>query len=121
MAALAGAAVMVIAALSLAGLQMLIAWEAAAVGDQAARRFPGDRVEALARLVQCEGCALRERNRAVWALGELGGTRALPALESRHTGGPCLHRVALCQYELDKAIRKIRGGWGVRRVLGGSL
>jgi len=112
-AALAGAAVLGAVALGLGGLQGYIAWEVRATGSRAMREFAGDRVTALAQLVDCEACPLRERNRAVWALGELTDPRALPVLRRHHTGGPCDHARTLCQYELGKAIGKVQGTWGL--------
>jgi len=49
---------------------------------QAQSRFPGTRVEALMALVNCQSCGRRDRNHAVWALGQLDDARALPVLES---------------------------------------
>ncbi len=71
-------------------------------------RYPGDRVEALSALVDCENCSLSDRNHAIWALGQLRDARALTVLERHYTGGPCNHSVDLCQYELQKAIKAIR-------------
>jgi hypothetical protein len=112
---IAGGAIAAI--LALAGLQLYIGWEARRTADRARAQFGGDRVIGLARMVDCESCGLGERNRAVWALGELGDERALPALRSHHRGGKCDHSRELCQYELDKAIRKIDGTWGMMPVL----
>jgi len=68
-------------------------------------------------LVACENCPLAERNRAVWALGELEDRAALPVLRHYHTGARCDHAAGLCQYELGKAIQKIEGTWGLRASL----
>jgi hypothetical protein len=76
----------------------------AAVHDQ-----PGDRVLALMAYVESPQHPLRTRNRAVWALGQLGDPRALPVLEEQFTGGECDHDRLLCQHELRKAIRLCRG------------
>jgi hypothetical protein len=75
----------------------------------ACHRFPGNRISALIALVECEECSLSERNRAVWALGQLQTRRALPSLHKYFTDTSCDHEQALCQYELGKAIRKIEG------------
>jgi hypothetical protein len=48
-------------------------------------QFPGNRIEALIALVKCESCNRRDRNNAVWALGQLGDQRAL-AVWSHATG-----------------------------------
>lgn len=66
----------------------------------------------LTRLVDCNGCDLRERDMAVWATGELKDRRALPVLKAHFTGRGCDHNRDLCQYELRKAIMKIDGTWG---------
>lgn len=70
---------------------------------------PGDDVEALIRYVQSEQHSLGERNRAVWALGQLRDPRALPVLEAAFTGEPCDHARFLCQRELEKAIELCHG------------
>ncbi|MFB3829631.1 MAG: hypothetical protein ACE15B_22860 [Bryobacteraceae bacterium] len=100
-------------ALALFALQMFIHVDAALAGREAARRFGGDRVMALAQAVGCDSCPLKQRNHAVWALGEIGDRRALEALRKHYTGAKCDHSTRLCQYELDKAIRKIERTWGV--------
>lgn len=70
-------------------------------------QYPGDRVEALSALVACEGCVLSDRNRAVWALGQLRDRRALPILKKFDTGQECNHSLSLCQYEVRKAVKTI--------------
>lgn len=79
------------------------------LGARAMGEFPGDEVEALSALVQSEERTLAERNRAVQALGQIGDSRALPTLETFHTGQPCQHDKFLCQRELRKAIDRCRG------------
>jgi len=107
------AAPIAIAVLMIA-LQVFIRIEARTAGDRAAAQFGGDRVSGLIGLVDCGGCSLRDRDRAVWALGELRDERALPVLKTHYTGGKCDHTAALCQYELGKAIMKIEGTWNPR-------
>jgi hypothetical protein len=107
-------AVLAVAVVGAFGLQWWIRMDVRVTADAAATEFSGDRVQALARLVDCERCPLNRRNRAVWALGEMGDAAALPTLREHYTGAPCDHDTALCQYELDKAIRKIEGNWGLR-------
>ena len=75
--------------------------------DQAVARFPGDRVEALIQVVDCESCAFRDRNRAVWALGQMREERAIPVLRKYFDGERCTHSTRLCQKELRKAIHWI--------------
>ncbi|MBP7051353.1 MAG: hypothetical protein KBE65_10095 [Phycisphaerae bacterium] len=71
---------------------------------QAAHPHPSDDVAALLAYVQSEAHSLRERNYAVWALGQARDPRALPVLENHLTGKPCDHARDLCQGELGKAI-----------------
>jgi len=75
----------------------------------AQREFRGEGVEALIQLVESEHHTLRERNRAVWALGRLRDRRGLPVLEKHYTGGECDHARFLCQRELRKAIDLCNG------------
>jgi hypothetical protein len=99
-------------AVSALALEGFIRLDARAVGNRASARFGGDRITGLTRLVDCDGCDLRERDGAVWALGELRHQRALPVLRAHFTRGKCDHNRYLCQYELRKAIMKIEGTWG---------
>jgi hypothetical protein len=81
-----------------------------AAGTMAVREYGGDPVSALLLYAASPSHGLRDRNRAVWALGHIGDPRALPFLEKHFTGKPCDHGRALCQRELEKAIRLCRGG-----------
>jgi hypothetical protein len=71
-------------------------------------KYPGDRVQALCTLVDCQICGLAERNRAVWALGQLRDARALPILMKHYTRQKCNHASDLCQHELQKAVEAIQ-------------
>jgi HEAT repeat protein len=73
------------------------------------REYPGDRIEALMTYVESKNHSLRQRNRSVWALGQIGDKRALPVLEKYRTGKPCDHDATLCQREVGKAIKLCRG------------
>ena len=64
-----------------------------------------DEVSALLALVEDADADLKDRNLAVWALGQLRDERALPILERHVHGGDCDHAHHLCQHELDKAIK----------------
>ncbi len=79
------------------------------ISQSAMAQFPGDRVEALVALVECESCSLHDRNHAVWALGQLKDKRALPVLHKYYIGRPCDHEREICQYEIAKAIRWTEG------------
>jgi hypothetical protein len=73
--------------------------------------FPGERSEALVALVDCESCSLRDRNHAVWALGQLAERRALPVLQKYYTGTNCDHERYICQKELKKALNLAARGY----------
>jgi hypothetical protein len=81
-----------------------------AMSRVAVEEYGGDPISALMTYVESSEHSLRDRNRAVWALGHLGDARALPVLEKHHTGEPCDHERRLCQRELWKAIQLCRGG-----------
>ena len=80
-----------------------------AASEAALREQPADRVVALLSYVESPKHTLRERNRAVWALGQLGDARALPVLRKYFTDQKCDHEHLLCQHELKKAIRLCEG------------
>ena len=72
---------------------------------QSAHPHPGDNIAALIDFVDSDEHGLRDRNRAVWALGRLRAREALGVLEKFYTGGECDHDSRLCQGELSKAIK----------------
>ena len=76
----------------------------------AQERHPGGPTEALLAVAQDEDLGLSERNRAIWALGQLGSPEALPVLEAMVTANGCDHANRICQYELEKAIAGCAGG-----------
>lgn len=77
--------------------------------------YGGDCVEALEQLVVDQDRGFRNRNSAVWALGQLADPSALPTLRSVYTGNiPDREPLdqMLSQYELAKAIRWCeQGNW----------
>ncbi len=73
-----------IAALVL-GTTWLIGSGVHAASEAALLERPGDRALALMAYIESPKHTLRERNRAVWALGQLGDARALPVLEKHFT------------------------------------
>jgi hypothetical protein len=78
--------------------------------------YSGDCVESLISLLQDEGKPFRERNSAIWALGQLGDPRALPVLENYYTGEIPKREsldADISQYELKKAIKLAAGGWNI--------
>jgi hypothetical protein len=99
---------------------LVLGWRIGSAVDSiscdAAGVHPGDRVDALIAYASCEEHSLRERNRAVWALGQLGDQRALPFLRSLE-GGTCDHEHRLCQREIRKAIRLCQGATNVTAIV----
>ena len=81
------------------------------IGATAVSQYPGDRVEALMKYVDSKNHSLKQRNRAVWALGQIGDERALTMLEKFRTGQPCDHSSTLCQREVEKAIKACKGAF----------
>lgn len=79
-----------------------------ATARSAQAEFGGDPVHALLCVMSAADHPLRDRNRAVWALGRLGDRRAVPALSAGRTGRPCDHDQALCQREIRKALDRCR-------------
>jgi hypothetical protein len=91
------------------GINLIIGLSVRSESNRALLKFGGDRVEALIAEVDCETCALHNRNQAVWALGQLRDKRALPVLHKYFTGGPCNHNREICQDELRKALQWTEG------------
>ena len=81
------------------------------IGAMAVEQYPGDRIDALIKYVESQDHPLRQRDRAVWALGQIGDERALPTLQKYYTGGPCDHTSQLCQHELEKAVKLCSGSF----------
>jgi hypothetical protein len=103
----AAAGVFTLLVFLLAGIVIAIRSGLQRYSDEAIVRFPGTRVEALIRVVDCGTCAIEDRNHAIWALGQMAEERAGPVLKKYFDGRRCTHQTRLCQYELRKAIRMI--------------
>lgn len=88
---------------------------------QDARRGYGGRcVDALIKLLDDEHQDFRARNDAIWALGQLGDSRALPVLKKYYTGNiPARESLykTISQYELKKAINLTSGGFNMSAVV----
>ena len=103
-------ALVVLPLVAFVAVSWVIGTDVRAARDAALEAHAGDQVGALMAVVETPTHSLQERNRAIWALGQLGDSRALPVLEKHFTGGPCDHERALCQRELGKALELCRGG-----------
>ena len=99
------------------GVSFWIGSDVRSITAEVMRAHEGDRVEALITYVDEPTHSLKERNRAVWALGQLGDQRALPVLEKYRTGQPCDHTSTLCQRELAKAVHLAGGGVNVTALV----
>ena len=92
------------------------------IGDEVENRckivqqeYEGDCVEALMKLIKDETTEYREKNNAIWALGQLGDKRALLFLQKYYIAYDSNDRnkqdEAISQYELHKAIKLLNGGF----------
>ncbi len=84
--------------------------------QQAQQSYAGDCVESLTALLEDETQSYKLRNRAVWSLGQLGDSRALPVLENYYTGQIAPRESldeAISQHELKKAINLTSGGFNM--------
>ena len=83
-------------------------------------QYEGDCVEALIQVVDGDYNSFDSRNRAIWALGQLGDIRAEEVLEKYYTGTipdreP--YDQDLSQYELKKALKLVRGGFNATHCI----
>lgn len=87
--------------------------------QDAKRDYMGDCTEALIGLLQDGNRSFRSRNSAIWALGQLGDSRALPVLKNIYTGiipsREPLDKV-ISQYELKKAVNLTSGGANITAI-----
>lgn len=75
-----------------------------------------DCVTALINQLENENQSYGERNDAIWALGQYGDAKALPTLQKYYTGEiPSREpwNETLSQYELQKAINLLEGGFNI--------
>ena len=83
-------------------------------------KYGGDCVEALISYLKDESNSYKLRNSAIWALGQIGDERALPALNSFYTGTiPKKEPIdkTISQYELKKAINLASGGFNITKLI----
>lgn len=87
--------------------------------QDAEREYEKDCVESLTMLLADEGKGLKQRNSAIWVLGQMGDIRALPTLEKYYTGNipdrESLYKT-ISQYELKKAIELVKGGTNITAI-----
>lgn len=83
-------------------------------------QYEGDCVDALIQVLDDKHQSFRTRNSAIWALGQLGNSKALPILESYYTGSiPDRESLdsTISQYELKKAIKLVGGGFNLTAIV----
>lgn len=76
-------------------------------------KYQGDCVSSLVVFIDDENNSFQEKNRAIWALGQMGDKKGLIVLEKNYTGMEKKREPlddGLSQYELRKAIGLIKGG-----------
>lgn len=88
--------------------------------ELAQSQYGGDCVEALMQTLEDDKKFFRERNHAIWSLGQLGDERAIPVLEKYYTGNipdreP--YDDGLSQYEMKKALKLLNGGFNITHLL----
>jgi HEAT repeat protein len=104
--AIRGSVILTIILSALVAVEVLLIGSGVRAYSQTAQaRFPGKRVEALIALVECQSCNTRDRNDAVWTLGQLDDPRAIPVLERLYTESKSNH---LSNHRLPIALRHLR-------------
>lgn len=111
------AAVLVLPLVAYVGLSLLIGHGVRNAVSFAQAEEQGGPVEALVKVAAKEKYGLKDRNRSIWALGQLGDPSALPVLEGLATGGECDHASRVCQKEVCKAVEACRGGTNLSAAL----
>ena len=86
---------------------------------EAKKEFKKDSVEALMALIESDKFGFREKNKAIWALGQIGDKRALLLLEKLNTGevqkAPYNPDKYIVQYSVKKAIKQCKGEFSLTR------
>ena len=86
-------------------------------------KYAGDCVEALIAYLDDETNSYKSRNSAIWALGQLGDNRALPALRKLYVGKIPPREPAdkmISQYSLKKAISLITDEFNITKLVTGN-
>jgi len=99
------------------GLCLVIGLGVNGAVSNAQARFDGDPVSALISVAIDEQASISERNRAIWALGQLGSPEALPVLQGMVTEESCDHDRLICQKEVASAINGCSGSTNVGAVI----
>jgi hypothetical protein len=83
-------------------------------------KYSGDCVQALTQTLDDESNTFRERNYAIWSLGQLGDSRATEVVSKYYTGNipdreP--YDDGLSQYEMKKALKLLNGGFNITHLI----
>ena len=85
----------------------------------ASNKFETDNVESLISLIESDEFSFKQKNKAIWALGQIGDRRALPLLQKLDTDEiqekPLDSDLYLVQYSVEKAIRQIDSDFIITR------
>ncbi len=85
----------------------------------ASEKFETDNVEALISLIESDAFSFKQKNRAIWALGQIGDRRALHLLRKLDTDEiqekPLDSDKYIVQYSVEKAIRQINSNFIITR------
>ena len=92
---------------------MVIGGQVRGAMSAAQKAQPGNGVAALMAVAGSASAPMAERNRAIWALGQLGARAALPLLSSLSTGAGCRHDAEICRHEVAKARALCEGRFNV--------
>jgi hypothetical protein len=79
-----------------------------------------DCVNGLMWTVEDERLSFKDRNDAIWALGQIGDKQALELLEKYYTGfdgGHSNYHDDISQHELKKAIKLVDGGFNITQLV----
>jgi hypothetical protein len=101
-------------------LSVWIGFEAKNLCLQARWQYGGDCVSALMAQLDDTDEGFRNRNHAIWALGQIGDVRAMPTLRAHYTGIIPEREpldAMISQYELKKAIAQMNGGINITRFI----
>lgn len=82
--------------------------------------YTGDCVSALSEMVDDTSMPLRDRNHAIWALGQIGNPKALSYITKNYTGKTPEKEsldTKLSQYEMTKAIKLMQGGFNISAIV----
>ena len=97
-----------------------IGYEVKSQCQEAKGEYSKDCVESLIELLEDKDKSYQSRNSAIWALGQLGDSRALPTLKSFYTGNiPSREPLnkTISQYELKKAINLAEGNFNISALV----